>query len=503
MKHLGIGICMLLAGCESAAPTPVAAPARGDAGVRRAPLDAAATDRAAFAVIDAAMVPDAAAVAGPPEEQPCPPPAPAQRAALQRSVNATIAQMDPRRVGPPIEIRPICEEARGWLVEAAWNDRMSWGSAAQTASSMWLAAPGRPAQWLPDTAAGPTYDFDGDGTPEASTIAGIALEIWFRRGTAPSYALLGLDGGPATSLRWARWGTAVVWLGPGSTGALRALGFRPGRAPFEIPDAACALADPATGCERQPPPLPPADPPEQPVIARGPSPSTCAQLDDATRRAMQDVIEQAVLGHQGDPPAVDPPHFQWGCASHGETPVVVSVMLARDHTAHERWRIRGGKAELVRRASSSTPDEWTESNVIQLGDHGDLDGDGFDESILVETWSGHGSWSRFTVRLGGVDRELPSGLIVHAPDGKRDAIVEPPMGSTPPRPGCIADARDGSCMSTPPPRWLPQGYETYDWELHAPQVRVWNGARFVALSPAEVAKVIAQTRAARATMPVR
>src|SRR5262249_40632817 len=131
------------------------------------------------------------------------------------------------------------------------------------------------------------------------------------------------------------------------------------------------------------------------VLGARPTHATCAQLDDAAKIQHARIIEQAVLRRQGNE-AIAPLMFTWGCVSHGEAPGVVHATLPHDAGTAELWTIRNNRPRFERAAHWQTPDEWAAFADIELPGHGDLDGDGFDESIIAE-FAGKPLAARYTV----------------------------------------------------------------------------------------------------------
>jgi hypothetical protein len=217
-------------------------------------------------------------------------------------------------------------------------------------------------------------------------------------------------------------------------------------------------------------------------------------------------IEQAVLREIDDHMmslAGGPLHFTWGCTSHDETPVVIDVVQDNGGMGSELWSVRGDKATRRRSHWSSPPDEWTSTYRIAIGDHGDFDGDGFDESIIEDQFSHPGAYVQLTVHLGGADLVVPSHLVLRAADGKRDGIVRlrPFAVPAPPRGHCKPTTPDDCRPGPPPGGWLPMDPAgSWDWEHQPPQVLVWRGARFVPLADAAVAAITAETTAERAAV---
>lgn len=474
-----------------------------------APPDAAPADARG---VDAPLQSTASA----PPELHCPPPRPAVEADLKRKILRELAGSP-----TPPQIVPICEERDGWLVSVVFPD-----DPARTSPPPWQLDTGgqvhtvwqvknreRPVR-LESWAAGPIYDFDGDGTPEASTRTGSELKIWFDGGRKPSYTLVTPRDPGETLSPWTALGHQVVWLEHHDRG-IHVFEFHPGQPHRELPRATCVqLLGPDVGCAD--PPAPHVKKPPQSeaaalqiarVLNRRPSSARCAQPDDAVRVQPEALIEQAVLREMDDhliPIAGGPLHFTWGCTSRDETPVVVDVFQHNSGTGSELWSVRGDKATRRRSYWSSPPDESTSTFRIAIGPHGDFDGDGFDESIIEDQFSHPGSYARFTVHLGGADLVVPSHLVLRAADGKRDGIVRlrpftVPAPAT--RGRCKGPTPDACLPGSPPAGWLPTDPAgSWDWEHQSPQVLVWRGARFTPLADAAVAAITAETAAERAAV---
>lgn len=504
--HALTGLMWMVACRADSAPPP--APRATQTAVKLAPPDAAPADARG---VDARLQ----ITTSPPPELHCPPPRPAVEAELTRKILHEQAGSP----ATPTQITPICEEQEGWLVSEVFPADAAGVSPSRSPKGdgepiqvLWLvkdrARPVRLENWI----AGPIYDFDGDGTPEASTLAGSELKIWFDRGRKPSYSLLAShDPGDSVS-PWAALDHQVVWLEQDGHRGVHVFEFHPGQAHHELPPATCVqVAGSDAGCASQPDP-PGQDPPVQNetalqlarILTRRASAARCVPPDDASRAQHEPIIEQAVLREIDDhmqPPAVGPLRFTWGCTSHGETPVVVDVDQSNSGWGSELWSARGDKAMRRRSYWSSPPDEWTSTYRIAIGDHGDFDGDGFDESIVEEHFDHPGGYVRFTVHLGGADVVVPSHLVVRAADGKRDGIVRlRPFAVPAPVVGRCKPTVPGECLPGPPPAgWLPTDPAgSWDWEHQAPQVLVWRGARFAPLPDAAVAAIAAETTAERA-----
>jgi hypothetical protein len=509
MRIRALAGLMWIAACrgDSTAPPPPAT----ETAAKIAPPDAAPAAAPADAGgVDAPLQ----ITASPPPELHCPPPKPAVEADLKRKILHELALA---RSPTPQQITPICEERAGWLVSVVSPDDLAGGSpppsqldAGGQIHTMWLVKNRERPVWLEHWVAGPIYDFDGDGTPEASTLAGSELKIWFDGGRKPSYTLVTRRDPREPLSPWAALDHQVVWLEHDDRG-IHVFEFHPGQAHHELPRATCVqLKGPDVGCAD--PPAPPAQaPPSQDkaalqiarVLTRRASSARCAQPDDALRAQPEAFIEQAVLREIDDHlmlRAGGPLHFTWGCTSHDETPVVVDVVQDNGGIGSELWSVRGDKATRRRSYWSGPPDEWTSTHQIAIGGHGDFDGDGFDESIIEEQSRGY---VQATVHLGGADLVVPSHLVLRAADGKRDGIVRlRPFAVPAPAPAPCKPITPDACRPGPPPAgWLPMDPDgSWDWEHQPPQVLVWRGARFVPLADAAVAAITAETAAERAAV---
>jgi hypothetical protein len=136
---------------------------------------------------------------------------------------------------------------------------------------------------------------------------------------------------------------------------------------------------------------------------------------------------------------------------------------------------------------------------IALASHADLDGDGFDESIVAEA-AGKPRAARYTVTIAGTRRELPSDVVVRGADGARDGIARLPSLCVPAAPWQVSP--DACPSSRPPKGWWPVADEVYwDWENEPPQILVWRGERFAPISASRLAAIVAETAALRADHP--
>jgi len=417
---------------------------------------------------------------------------------------------------------PICEVRDGWLMEASmaprdaskYNPDLAYGELRDgRAHTPWVVPPRGAPHWMIFWSPGPTYDFDGDGHPEPSTLwHGSMLEIWFSGGRQPSFSVLALNREPLPDDRWASWNGQIVYLAHDEQSHLHAFGFRPGEARHEIAAAACQLAAPGEVCATAaalPRSLPHTSFREAPqeraaaVLGAHPTRATCAQLDDAAKIQHARVIEHAMLRRLLGNEAIAPLAFTWGCVSHGEAPVVAHAELPSDAGAAELWTIRGGRPRFERAAHWQTPSVGAEFADIALASHGDLDGDGFDESIVAEA-TGTPLTARYSVTLAGARRALPSDVVVRGADGARDGIARLLPLCWPGAPGApSAQVSPAACLPSAPAngRWPVAGEVEWDWEHEPPQILVWHGARFAPISASQLAAIVAETAAARAAQP--
>jgi hypothetical protein len=133
-------------------------------------------------------VPRAASAAPEPPPASCAAPTPARLAAIRASLGKAITPQDIAR--GTVDIAPICEERDGWLVTATYDLRSpppAYDPAEKLADgryrTVWLVpTTNQPAHALAHWTIGPVLDFDGDGTPEASTVSSGELKIWFADG---------------------------------------------------------------------------------------------------------------------------------------------------------------------------------------------------------------------------------------------------------------------------------------------------------------------------------
>lgn len=461
-----------------------------------------------------------AALPPPPAQRACPPPPAAAAAELAERVRRELL-WDQKRI-TDVEVTAICEVRGGWLMDASlaprnprvYSPELEYGELRDgRAHTPWVVpprgAPHRMIFWSP----GPTYDFDGDGHPEPSTLwHGSMLEIWFSGGRQPSFSVLPLNYEPLPDDRWASWNGQIVYLAHDEQSRLHAFGFRPGEARHEIAEAACQLAAPGEVCATAaalPRSLPQnsfRDAPQEraaAVLGAHPTRATCAQLDDAAKIQHARVIEHAMLRRLLGNEAIAPLAFTWGCVSHGEAPVVVHAELSSDAGAAELWTIRGGRPRFERAAHWQTPSVGSEFADITLVSHADLDGDGFDESIVTEA-AGKPLAARYTVAIAGTRRELPSDVVVRAADGARDGIARLPPLCEPGAPGApsVPVSPDACLPSGPTKGWWPVAGEVHwDWEREPPQILVWRGERLAPIRAARLAEIVAETAALRAAHP--
>jgi hypothetical protein len=412
-------------------------------------------------------VADAAAVAAPPPAQAaCAEPSAADRKQLEKQLHS---------VRPSATIRPVCAERNGWLVD---SDAGAW----------LVPLHGYPSMLEPWTI-GPVYDFDGDGHPEATTIATEGeLKIWFDGGTRASY-VLGVDG--------------PQWLA------------RDGKILLQRGATALAIAPAGVYPEDDEPPEPPRTAPAYSctfdnddtqgaaiahALLRGRAPAPCAQLPAADKAAQEHAIATIVVAKR-DLDGVGSIRFAWGCTSHGDTPVLADYRAFRDATGVELWSVRDGKARKLASATSSAPDEYSSSDRILLGPTGDFDGDGAAESIIESSHhaSAYGTSATYQVMIGGALRTLPSDLVVRGAVGDRDGIVRTvtslgphvvtPCHSTDPNAqlDCELQPGTGSIKVETCGPW--------DWEKRAPTILVLGAANAFVPVPAAAAAAILKTTA--------
>jgi hypothetical protein len=423
---------------------------------------------------------DAARAIAPPAPLPaqatCTPPTAAERTRLETAVHAWRKLINEDDASA---IRPVCAEREGWLVELATTPPTAW----------LVPAHGDPTN-LEGWTIGPVYDVNGDGRPEATTIGySSELKIWF---DAPSY-VLGADG-----TQWlARGGKVLV----GSDAS--AFEITPGKA--YVNNATGVAAQPrrdvAYSCT--------SDDHEAAAIAhmlahRG-SPAPCAQLPVADKATQESAIATAMITRI-DLAGVIGIHFEWGCTSHGETPVVVDYDSMRDKTGVEVWTIRDGKATEREGSTSSAPDEYSSHDGIALGSFGDFDGDGAAESIIVYSHhaSAHGTTYAYGVMIGGARRALPSDLVVRGAVGDRDGVV----GMQTSRPHVTTACHNADpntqldCVLQPPAGYVrADSCGPWDWDKHPPQiVALGTTSSFTPITRAAVTAIVAATKDERVAL---
>jgi hypothetical protein len=380
----------------------------------------------------------------------------------------------------PAAIRPVCAERGGWLVAVATTPPTAW----------LVPAHGDPTM-LDGWTIGPVYDIDGDGRPEATTIGyDSELKIWFDAPAGASYVL------GANGTQWlARGGKVLV----GSDDS--AFEVMPGKAYVNF----------ATGVEAQPRKdigySCTSDDHEAAAIARmlthGRSPAPCAQLPAADKTAQESAIATAMISRI-DLAGVIGIHFEWGCTSHGETPVVVDYDGMRDNTGVEVWTVHDGKATEGDGSMSSAPGEYSSHAGIALGPSGDFDGDGAAESIIVYSHhaSAHGTTFAYSVMFGGAKRALPSDLVVRAAVGDRDGVVR--MQASQPHvttPCHFSDPNTQSdCEMQPPEGYVKASCGPWDWDKHAPQIVALGTSSFGPIPRAAVTTIVTATKDERAAL---
>ncbi len=437
----------------------------------------------------------------------CPPPSPAR----DRQIRARLTRrLKDDRVQGPFEIAPVCEEQAGWLVTVTYNSSDTYNIADKLdnhrARAVWLV----PAQTSPVPlylwAIGPTFDFDGDGKPEASTwfLFRNELKIWFDGGRKPVYLTLDDDSTEEHRV-WAQLdGDPVLLYGTGN--GLHGLRFRRDRSREWLSPADCARAA-GKPCATAPS-APAVDLPgpriEQiaSVLGHRKTLASCAQPDDATKVRIARAIEDNELRSSDPDGLVRAPVLTWGCTSHGEIPVIFRGERPRDSSTTSWYSVRGEKLTRVRQVQASTPDEWTDSPQVELVGRADFDGDGHDESIIAES-AGKPVGTRYTVRIGGQLREVPASEVYRGADGKRDGIVRLRPFAERARPAPCVPTTPDSCLPSGPPAgwWIRSGDGSWDWAHERPEIVVWRGGgHFAALPKAVIDAIIDETVAARAPL---
>lgn len=450
MNQIGCA-CLIVVGCNHA----------------KAPISRASSDAKPPAV---APIRDA----GAPPQAACAEPTAAERTRLDNAIRA--ADHD----APAI--RPICAERGGWLVEVATSPPTAW----------LVSAHGEAMPLDRSWTIGPIYDFDGDGRPEATTIADEGeLEIWFDGGTRASY-VVGADGA-----HWlASGGKVLVGSDPS------AIAVAPGNA--YLYGASAASYTPQTySCT--------SDDNEATalahMLARGRPAAPCARLAADDEVAQQRAIATALVTRR-DLAGVTGLHFAWGCTSHGETPVVVDYDGLHDATGSELWTVRDRIATLRDSVTSPAPGEWSGHDEIALGPSGDFDGDGAAESIIEHSHhaAAHGTTFAYAVMIGDTMQALPSDLVVRAAAGNRDGIVHTRSVS---KPHVVTACRESDpntqldCELQPPAGYVKvDACGPWDWDKRAPQIVALGASKtFAPVSRAAVSAIVATTAVDRAALP--
>jgi len=443
---------------------------------------------------DVARLPGATTVrhAPSPPEATCSEPTAAELADIDNKIGSMRALWGEHDAAP---IRPVCAERSGWLVEVVTSRSLSGSRTQQPAPTAWLVPAHGVAISLDGWTIGPVYDFDGDGHPEATTIAdGGELKIWFDGGARASYVLNG-DGA-----QWlARNGKILVGSGgsafeiaPGEAyvnGATQASFFHPRTAPAY----SCTSDDGQAAAIAH-------------MLTHGRSPAPCAQLPEADKAMQEHAIATALITRR-DLDAVIGIHFEWGCTSHGDTPVVVDYDGMRDKTGVELWSVHDGKAIKRDSSESPAPDEYSAHDSIAIGPSGDFDGDGAAESIIEHSHhaSAHGTTFAYHVMLGGAMRALPSDLVVRAVVGDRDGVVRTQSFS---KPHVVTACHDSDpntqldCELQPPAGYVKaDSCGPWDWDKHPPQIVALGAATaFAPMSRAGVVAIVAATAEDRAAL---
>jgi hypothetical protein len=452
---------MLWVGCDGGAPAVPGPSAPSTPHVAR--------DAGALAPRDAART---ITVAPPPPQAACTPPTAAERTRLETQIRAWRKLINE---DDSAAVRFVCAERAGWLVEIATKPPTAW----------LVPAHGDPTM-LDGWTIGPVYDVDGDGRPEATTIGYTSeLKIWF---DAPAGASFVLD---ANGTQWlARGGKVLV----GSDDS--AFEVVPGKAYVNFASGVAAQPHRDVGYSCT------SDDHEAAEIAHmlmhGRSPAPCAQLPAADKATQESAIATAMITRI-DLAGVIGIHFEWGCTSHGETPVVVDYDGMRDNTGVEVWTIHDGKATQRDGVTSSAPGEYSSHDGIALGSFGDFDGDGAAESIFVHSHhaSAHGTTFAYKVMVGGVMRALPSDLVVRAAVGDRDGVVGTqttphvmmPCHSTDPN-------TQLDCELQPPADYVrADSCGPWDWDKHPPQiVALGTTSSFTPITRAAVTAIVRATK---------
>jgi hypothetical protein len=432
--------------------------------------------------------------------------------ALDQQIRTRLTrQLEAGRVKGPFEIVPVCEEQAGWLVTVTYDvtdpyayDRHEALGNGRVREVWWM--PAKEAPWqLSNWAIGPTLDFDGDGQPEASTWFRFRneLKIWFDGGRTPVYLMLEIDSTGHDQV-WAELDGAPVLL-YGTYNGLRGLRVRRDRSGEALSPADCARAAgkpcATVPSARQVYDVDPRIDPVAAMLGHRHTLATCAQPDEATKARVARAIEDDELRLADPDGFVQAPELTWGCISHGEVPVIFRADNPSDASTTSWYSVRGEQRTRIRRLPVSWPSEWSDSQRVELVGHADLDGDGFDESIIAE-FAGKPVGTHYTVRLGGQLRELPARAVYRGADGKRDGIVRSqPFAERARRDECVPVSPD-SCLPGGPPVgwWIGRGPESWDWARDRPEIVVWRGDRFAALPRRAIDAIIDETAAARAPL---
>jgi len=442
-------------------------------------------DAGVLAPSDAAL-----AIAPPPPAPPLPPqaactaPTAAERTRIETAIHAQ------RKINNEDDaaIRPVCAERAGWLVEVATEPPQAW---LVPAHGYLIRLEG----WT----FGPVYDVDGDGHPEATTIAeGSELKIWFDGPGRASY-VLNTDG-----TRWlARGGKVLV----GSDAS--AFEVTPGKA-YLNPDTSAPAPPPkaaAYSCtsDTNTPDAQQVDAIAH-MLAHGRASAPCGQLSAADKTTQESAIATALITRI-DLDGVIRIRFDWGCTSHGEAPVVVAYDSMRDNTGAELWSVHDGKASAMDRETSSAPGEYSSEDSITIGPSGDFDGDGAAESIIehMHHAKAHGTTYAYGVMVGGAMRALPSDLVVRAVVGDRDGVLRTPSSE---KPHVITPCHDSDdpntrldCGFQPPAGYVKaDSCGPWDWDKHAPQIVAFGTSSFAPVASAAVSTIVAATKAERAAL---
>jgi hypothetical protein len=448
----------------------------------------------------------------PPPAASCPPPSPARDKQIRARINQTFAR---DKIASAPEITPVCEEQGGWLVSVAYAEPSGVDYSVDKLDDGRIRALWRVSDkgaWpVGEWTLGPTLDFDGDGKPEASTwyTNHQELKIWFAGGRKAAYVTLPMPihFEPADGERWTRLDGYPVWLS-GVGDDMHGFRFRPDHGRDELSPADCARAagQPCAstpiqrGAQGEYYHSDPLSDTGAAVLGHRKTGAICAQLDDATKARIGNAIEQDELRNSDPNGVITEVVLTWGCTSHGETQVSLEATDHHDGSASAWYSVRGEQITAVRGAWQAAPDEYADRSSVYIVGHADLDGDGFDESIIVEA-AGRPEGARYTVRIAGQLHELPSSQIYRGADGARDGIVRlRPFARRAGRVRCDPTEPLG-CLGLPPVGWwVRSNDESWDWEHDRPEILVLRGGQLVPLAKPALDAIISETAAPRAQL---